>query len=129
MYYIKFFEKKDKYTYNYLAMNENEFLQEEFQFLDDIKNSSLYHHMLEVSDKINENEELILLAKERDHALEEADKESDKDNKHALLVKFNKLDNELKNHPLMVDYLQTYHTLHQLIAKLSSGLTKEVKPL
>lgn len=129
MYYIKFFEKKDKYTYNYLAMTENEFLQEEFQFLDDIKNSSLYRHMMELSNKINENNELILLATERDRCLEEADKEADKDKKHSLLVRFNKLDNELKQHPLMVEYLQAYHALHQLIAKLSSGLTKEVKPL
>jgi cell fate (sporulation/competence/biofilm development) regulator YlbF (YheA/YmcA/DUF963 family) len=110
-------------------MTETEFQNEESEFLENLKNSSLYQRMKELSRTINADESLNLLAEERDSYMALADKEEDPNKKHELLVTFNKKDNELRSSPLMAEYLSLYQTLRSLLTHLADALTKEIKLL
>ena len=108
-------------------MTQNEFLEEEFKFLEMLKNTSVYRRMKELSKEISLNVDLTELASERDSYLEQASNEENAEKKHDLLVLFNKKDNELRSHPLMKEYLALYSSIHSRLSHLSNLLTKEIK--
>jgi cell fate (sporulation/competence/biofilm development) regulator YlbF (YheA/YmcA/DUF963 family) len=110
-------------------MTETEFQIEEFEFLENLKNSSLYQRMKELSRMINADEGLNHLAEERDSYMALADKEKDDEKKHELLVLFNQKDNELRSSPLMKEYLSIYQSLRAILTNLADALTKEIKLL
>ncbi len=110
-------------------MTETEFQIEEFEFLENLKNSSLYQRMKELSRMINADEELNHLAEERDSYMALADKEEDDEKKHELLVLFNQKDNELRSSVLMKEYLSIYQSLRAILTNLADALTKEIKLL
>ncbi len=108
-------------------MDESKFIEEEFSFLENVKNSSLYQDMLSLAKRIDEDEELSSLAKKRDEFFLLADQEKDKNMKREYLLQFKKQDDLLRNMPLMKEYLEKYNTLRQLLNHLQDGLTKEMK--
>lgn len=110
-------------------MTQNEFAEEEFQFIEALKNSSLYQEMKSLSNKIDDDPELVSLSQKRDSYLQEADKEKDPEKKKALLIEFNKTDEELRSKPLMKEYLERYQQIRHLLNHLSDELTKEIKEL
>ena len=108
-------------------MDESKFIEEEFDFLESVKNSSLYQEMVSLAKKIDEDEELSSLAKKRDNFFLLADQEKDKEKKREYLVQFKEQDDLLRNSPLMKEYLEKYNALRQLLNHLQDGLTKEMK--
>ncbi len=126
-YYSKNFEFVDTNYYNYFAMDESKFIEEEFDFLESVKNSSLYQEMVSLAKKIDEDEELSSLAKKRDNFFLLADQEKDKEKKREYLLQFKEQDDLLRNSPLMKEYLEKYNALRQLLNHLQDGLTKEMK--
>ncbi len=126
-YYSKNFEFVDTNYYNYFAMDESKFIEEEFDFLESVKNSSLYQEMVSLAKKIDEDEELSSLAKKRDDFFLLADQEKDKERKREYLLQFKEQDDLLRNSPLMKEYLEKYNVLRQLLNHLQDGLTKEMK--
>lgn len=126
-YYSKNFEILDTNYYNYSAMDESKFMEEEFAFLESVKKSSLYQEMVSLAKKIDEDEELSSLAEKRDEFFFLADQEQDKDKKREYLLQFKKQDDLLRKSPLMKEYLEKYNMLRQLLNHLQDGLTKEMK--
>ena len=126
-YYNKFFEIEGENPYNYLAMEEFEFINDEFSFLEELKNSSCYKEMKYLSEEIEKDEELLSLAKKRDVAFKVAQSTEDEEKKHQLLVEFSRLDDELKEKPLMKEYLARYQAIRRLLNHLQDGLMKEIK--
>ncbi len=110
-------------------MTETEFQNEEFEFLENLKNSSLYQRMKQLSREINYDENLNKLAEERDSYLAKADSEQDPIKKRELLITFNQKDNELRSSPLMAEYLSLYQSLRSILTHLADALTKEIKLL
>lgn len=110
-------------------MTENEFLNEEFEFLEKVKSSSLYQRMITLSKQIDTDKRLVSIAEERDSFLQQAEKEKDSIRKKELLLSFNKKDNELRETPLMAEYLSLYQTLRLLLTRLADSLTKEINSL
>ena len=108
-------------------MDESKFIEEEFDFLESVKNSSLYQEMVSLAKKIDEDEELSSLAKKRDNFFLLADQEKDKEKKREYLLQFKEQDDLLRNSPLMKEYLEKYNALRQLLNHLQDGLTKEMK--
>ncbi len=108
-------------------MDESKFIEEEFDFLESVKNSSLYQEMVSLAKKIDEDEELSSLAKKRDDFFLLADQEKDKERKREYLLQFKEQDDLLRNSPLMKEYLEKYNVLRQLLNHLQDGLTKEMK--
>ncbi len=122
-----FLELKGRITYNYQVMEEFEFIEDEFSFLEELKNSSYYTEMKKLSEEIEKDEELVSLAKKRDALYKSAQDIEDPEKKHEILVEFAKIDDELKDKPLMKEYLVRYQALRKLLNHLQDGLMKEIK--
>lgn len=108
-------------------MEEIEFMNEEFRFLESFKNSKIYLEMKELSSKIYRDEKLVSLSEERDSYIAMAEKENDEKKKHELLVMSNQKDEELRKNPLMAEYLVRYQQLIHVLVMISDRLTKEIK--
>ena len=107
-------------------MDIQEFSELELKFLSDLKESDLYNEYKSLSLKIDENEELNTLSKERDDLVKKADSESDSDRKRALLKQYLDKQAEIENHPLMKEYLEKYERIRKILNHLSNGLNKEI---
>ena len=116
-----------QYPYNYFAMEEIEFMNEEFQFLESFKNSENYQEMKKLSEKIYQDDRLVSLSEERDSYIAMAEKETDEKKKHDYLVLSNQKDEELRRNPLMAEYLDRYQKLRHILVMISDRLTKEIK--
>lgn len=108
-------------------MTDLEFIDEEFQFLDKVKHCSSYLRMKEISYEIEKDEKLISLAKERDSYFSKSLNEEEEEKKQNLLLLFSQKDDELRNQPLMKEYLSLYQPLQKLMRKLSDELTRKMK--
>ena len=107
-------------------MDIQEFSELELKFLSDLKESDLYNEYKSLSLKIDENEELNTLSKERDDLVKKADSESDSDRKRTLLKQYLDKQAEIENHPLMKKYLEKYERIRKILNHLSDGLNKEI---
>ncbi len=108
-------------------MTDLEFMNEEFQFLDKVKHCSSYLRMKEISQEMEKDEKLFSLAKERDSYFSKSLNEKEEDKKRNLLLLFSQKDEELRNYPLMKEYLSLYQPLQKLMRKLSDELTRKIK--
>lgn len=108
-------------------MKDIEFLEKEFSFISELKSSSSYLKMKELSHNIDNDQELIFLSNKRDNYISLADKEKDPFKKRELLIEFNKTDEELREHPLMKEYLFLYQEFRHLLNNLANALTKEIR--
>lgn len=107
-------------------MNDSEFIELEYRFLDDLKSSDIYKEMKRLSKLIDEDDELRRLGEERDEFLTLADKEKDPEKKKELLLSFNQKDKEIRENALMKEYLFYYEKVRRILIHLSDGLNKEL---
>lgn len=101
-------------------------MEEEFAFLEKLRNTTTYQEMVELSRRMDEDESLKDLSTKRDSYFQLADSTKDEEKKHEYLLKFNQLDEELRNHPMMKEYLKRYQEIRKLLNHLQDGLTKEI---
>ena len=107
-------------------MTETEFIDKEYQLIEDIKNSELYKKYKALSREIENDEQLLSLAKERDDILKMADNEKDSTKKKELLLQFAQKEKEIDSVPLMREYKEVYQAVRKLINHLTNGLNKEI---
>ena len=107
-------------------MTSTQFMMEESQFLQNVRESTLYQRIQKLNSLLNEDETCVSLAQKRDELLLLANEEKDEEKKQSLLKQANQFDNELRNQDLMKEYLFYYQKLRKLINTLCDGLTKEV---
>lgn len=107
-------------------MKETDFIEREFAFLDDFRSSELYRECKDLSHRINEDETLLRLDKEREEILKSADAQQDPEKKRALLVAYKEKDEEIRHTPLMMEYLDRYERLRKILNRLTDGLIKEI---
>lgn len=107
-------------------MTEQEFIIEELNFLDHIKESNLYKTCKNLSFQIDNNEQLHRLNKEKEQILLQADQEKDQSKKRDLLIAYAKKDDEIRLHPLMQQYLNYYEKIKKILNHLTDGLIKEI---
>lgn len=107
-------------------MNNIEFQEKEFIFIEHLKNSSIYKQLKDLSKQIDNDEFLTALASSRDEYLQKADLTTDKEEKKQLLIKFNEKDKELNNQPLIQEYLTAYSQVNQILRYLADKLTEEI---
>lgn len=108
-------------------MTQTEFIEKEFQFLQQVKDTDIYKRLIALSKEIDGNQNLAALSKERDAFFLKADQEEDKIKKREYLILFNQKDEELRSSPLMKEYLSLYEALQSIFRELSIQLTKEMK--
>lgn len=109
-----------------MNMKEQEFIEREFAFLDNIKASALYQECKTLSDQINKDENLLRLDHEREEILKSADAEKDEEKKRALLIAYKEKDEEIRHTSLMQEYLVRYEKLRKILNRLTDGFIKEI---
>lgn len=107
-------------------MTETEFIDKEYQLIEDIKKSELYKKYKALSKEIENDKQLLSLAKERDDILKIADSEKDSTKKKELLLQFAQKEKEIDSVPLMQEYKEAYQAVRKLINHLTNGLNKEI---
>lgn len=108
-------------------MDKNLFIENEFSFIDDVKNSSCYREMKELSDQIEHDSHLQSLAKKRDDVFLSAQNIEDEAQKKEMLKEFARIDDEIKNDPLVIEYLDRYTQLRRMLNHLQDALLREIK--
>ena len=109
-------------------MTEEEFLQEENEFLTAVRESALYRRTKELSDKIDQDPRLCSLAKQRDDFYERS-AYAESEEKQKLLLEFKRLDDGLRNDPLVSEYLACYQEMRKILGHLSNLFAKELQTL
>lgn len=109
-------------------MTEEEFIQEENEFLTAVRESALYRRTKELSEKIDQDSKLCSLAKQRDDFYERSTY-LEKEEKQKLLLEFKKLDDELRRDPLVSEYLACYQEMRKILGHLSDLFAKELKTI
>ncbi len=106
-------------------MDSSEFYLEELDFIEEIKSSDSYLKLKRLSKEIDDNKTLNALAKERDECYQLANDAKD-DNK-SLLIKAKKLDDGLRNHPLVKEYLKQYQEVKNILKIIEEGILLKIK--
>jgi cell fate (sporulation/competence/biofilm development) regulator YlbF (YheA/YmcA/DUF963 family) len=112
--------------YNETAMENEEFLDEELQFLEDLRNSACYQDMQRFSDAISADATLSAFAQKRDQAYQKAAETSDESQKRTFLIQAKELDDQLKSSPKVKAYLIAYDRVRKVIDTLNNGILKEI---
>lgn len=107
-------------------MTEEVFLLEEERLLDEIRNSSLYLKMKELSSEIDLSEEINDLAKKRDEYFSMSAYAVSDEEKEKLIQKGREYDLHILEQPLVKEYLSYYHRVRDLLNQISGMFSKGV---
>lgn len=114
--------------YNNKVMTEEQFIQEEEQFLQAIKESELYQKMKELSSAIDHDSALRSLAEKRNFLYEQAGYYTG-EKREELLKEFKKTDDEFKANPIVKEYLENYRKLKRILNAVSDSFMKELRKI
>ncbi len=106
-------------------MDSDTFYLEELAFIDELKSSDNYLKLKRLSKEIDDDITLNSLAKERDECYQLAN--DAKDDNRALLIKAKELDDELKQHPLVKEYLKQYQEIKAVLKIIEEGILLKLK--
>lgn len=108
-------------------MNDNEeFIEKELKFIQDIKASNLYKTIKELSKKIDDNEELNNLIQKRDKILIQIDKCKNNEEKENLAKEYLKIEKEINSNELVIKYNDEALKLKRILNKFSSNINKVI---
>ncbi len=98
------------------GMTDEEFIEEEYKFIDDLKNSDVYKEMKRLSKEIDLNPNLNNLKKERDEALEMyLSKETSAEDKQKYLSVYKEREKQISEDPLVIGYLDCYDRVRNIL--------------
>lgn len=107
-------------------MTEEEFIQEEAEFLDTLRNSAIYKKTKELSDQIDKDPRLNDLATRRDDFYERSTYVSGEE-QEKLIAEFRRLDDEFRSDPVVAEYIAYYQEMRRVLGHLSNLFTKELR--
>jgi cell fate (sporulation/competence/biofilm development) regulator YlbF (YheA/YmcA/DUF963 family) len=107
-------------------MTEEEFIQEEDEFLDTLRNSAIYKKTKELSDQIDKDPRLNDLATRRDDFYERSTYVSGEE-QEKLIAEFKRLDDEFRSDPVVAEYIAYYQEMRRVLGHLSNLFTKELR--
>ena len=97
-------------------MTDEEFIEEEYKFIDDLKNSDVYKEMKRLSKEIDLNPNLNNLKKERGEALEMyLSKETSAEDKQKYLSVYKEREKQISEDPLVIGYLDCYNRVRNIL--------------
>ncbi len=109
-------------------MKDEEFIEEEYQFIDDLKNSDIYKEMKRLSREIDLNLELNKLKDERDKALElYLSNETSSEDKEKYLVVYKEAEKKISEDPLVIEYLDYYNRVRKILKIVEENILRESK--
>lgn len=106
-------------------MNSETFYLEELDFIDSLKDSPQYQRLKELSKEIDEDEELVSLAKRRDdyyqraYAFEVPPQE--------LLIEAKRCDDEIHSHQSVKEYMKVYKEIKDILKIVEEGILQKAK--
>ena len=108
-------------------MNREEFEAEEFDFIDKVRQTALYRKIKELSDEINQDDELKKLSQERDALFAKARERKDGEEKEKAIQSAKEKDTKLLNSEKRREYLFYYNKRQRILNHLTSKLTQEIR--
>ncbi len=109
-------------------MKDEEFIEEEYQFIDDLKNSDIYKEMKRLSREIDLSLELNKLKDERDKALElYLSNETSSEDKEKYLVVYKEAEKKISEDPLVIEYLDYYNRVRKILKIVEENILRESK--
>ncbi len=109
-------------------MKDEEFIEEEYKFIEDLKNSDIYKEMKRLSKEIDLDLNLNNLKKERDEALELylSNETSDEDKERYLSV-YKEKEKQIAEDPLVIAYLDYYKRVKNILKIVEENILLEAK--
>lgn len=107
-------------------MNKEDFIDLEYHFIEDIKESEIYKEYLSLASEIESDESIMRLKKERDELLARSNDVIDEKEKRDLLLRFAKKDDQLKDIEIVKRFLYLKKQLNDILKNVTDRINKEL---
>lgn len=107
-------------------MTTEQFLEQEENFIKDIKNSQTYQKMMKTDKAISESQEIQELAKKRNDSFFQSTIVETTDEKHSLQIKSHEYNESIQSQDEVKEYMEAYKKIKEIVSYLNLSLLEEI---